>query len=84
MREMCSPSQTVGPFFRIGLEHLCARPNALTVSGGVTVRGRVLDANKEPVPDAMLELWRASQKEDDASVNRGIAACPGFIRVATR
>ncbi|MFY9746901.1 MAG: protocatechuate 3,4-dioxygenase subunit alpha [Acidobacteriaceae bacterium] len=84
MREMCSPSQTVGPFFRIGLEHLCARPNALTVSGGVTVRGRVLDANKEPVPDAMLELWRAGQKEDDASVNKEALLLPqGFIRVAT-
>jgi protocatechuate 3,4-dioxygenase alpha subunit len=55
-----SGSQTVGPFFRIGLEHLCssgAKPVALCEI--VTVRGSVVDGDGLPVPDALLEIWHA-------------------------
>jgi protocatechuate 3,4-dioxygenase alpha subunit len=49
-------SQTVGPFFRIGLERLmdCAPAND---SAAVTIHGRVLDRDGAPVSDAMLEFW---------------------------
>jgi protocatechuate 3,4-dioxygenase alpha subunit len=47
-------SQTVGPFFRIGLSWLEGTSSA----GGVTVRGRVLDGLGQPVPDAVLEVWQ--------------------------
>ena len=55
-------SQTVGPYFSIGLTRLkkdnLAGPG---VSGErVTISGRVLDGDGEPVPDAMLELWQAN------------------------
>jgi protocatechuate 3,4-dioxygenase alpha subunit len=55
-------SQTVGPFFSIGLcrsikENLAA-PD---VSGErVTIEGHVLDGDGKPVPDAILEIWQAN------------------------
>ena len=46
-----TPSQTVGPFFAIGLEdHPCAE-------GPAQLEGRVLDGAGEPVPDAVVEVW---------------------------
>jgi protocatechuate 3,4-dioxygenase, alpha subunit len=53
-----TPSQTVGPFFSIGL---CARPENEVVApgmpGAVRIEGRVLDGAGEPVPDSMVEIW---------------------------
>jgi protocatechuate 3,4-dioxygenase alpha subunit len=53
-----TPSQTVGPFFSIGL--LGRSANEL-VPEGVVVSGRVLDGAGEPVPDAMVEIWQANE-----------------------
>jgi protocatechuate 3,4-dioxygenase, alpha subunit len=52
-------SQTVGPFFRIGLEYLIDRAPALDadIAGGIEIRGRALDRDGTPVPDAVLEFW---------------------------
>ena len=52
-------SQTVGPYFRIGLEYLIDRTPALDVdpAGRIEIRGRVLDRDGIPVPDAVLEFW---------------------------
>ena len=52
-------SQTVGPYFRIGLEYLMDREPKLKPEEPdvVEIAGRVLDANGAPVPDAMLEFW---------------------------
>lgn len=51
-----TPSQTVGPYFTIGL---CReRQNEVVPGGSVHVVGHVLDANGEPVADAMIELWQ--------------------------
>ena len=55
-------SQTVGPFFAIGLDRLnrdeLAGPG---VSGErVTIAGRVLDGDGAPVPDALIEVWQAN------------------------
>jgi protocatechuate 3,4-dioxygenase alpha subunit len=62
MSLQATTSQTVGPFFLIGLEWLfmdnLAGPG---VSGKrVEIEGRVLDAHGQGVPDAMLELWQAN------------------------
>jgi protocatechuate 3,4-dioxygenase, alpha subunit len=56
---MTTPSQTVGPFFSIGL--LGRSANEL-VARGVEVTGRVLDGAGEPVPDAMVEIWQADEE----------------------
>ncbi len=51
-----TPSQTVGPFFAIGL---CREKQSEVVPGGsVRIVGRVLDGVDEPVPDAVVELWQ--------------------------
>jgi len=55
-------SQTVGPYFRIGLEWL-HRDNLVGegVSGDrITIQGRVFDGDGIPVPDAMIEIWQAN------------------------
>lgn len=72
-------SQTVGPYFRIGLEYLIERASAVPLSRPVTMRGRVLDRDGAPVADAMLEFWSSACREEashDAFPN-------GFRRVAT-
>src|SRR5476649_430905 len=55
-----TPSQTVGPFFAIGLSttigsHVVdeGAPGALRISG------QVLDGAGDPVPDALIETWQA-------------------------
>jgi protocatechuate 3,4-dioxygenase, alpha subunit len=55
-------SQTIGPFFEIGL-HWLVQDNLAPegVSGErVTIEGRVLDGDGVPVPDAFLEIWQAN------------------------
>jgi protocatechuate 3,4-dioxygenase alpha subunit len=55
-------SQTVGPFFHIGLRAVEAavRPGA----SAVTVRGRVTDGAGVAVPDALLEVWAPATPRD--------------------
>ncbi len=62
MSLVTTTSQTVGPFFKIGLEWL-NRDNLVGegVSGErVTIQGRVFDGDGVPVPDAILEIWQAN------------------------
>ncbi len=79
-----SGSQTVGPFFRLGLEHLCSR-RATRIEDAeiVTVHGKVLDGDGVPVPDAVLEIWHAdAQGEYSGEFDEsGRAVC--FTRAAT-
>jgi len=56
-----TPSQTVGPYFSIGFSWLERSDLTEGATGGarVSVRGRVLDGDGQPVPDAVLEIWQA-------------------------
>jgi len=55
-----TPSQTVGPFFSIGLDRLNRADLAEGNPGEhVVVQGRVLDGDGQGVPDAVLEIWQA-------------------------
>ncbi len=54
-----TPSQTVGPYFSLGL--LDPPANEL-VPGGIRITGRVLDGAGEPVPDAVVEIWQADEE----------------------
>ena len=56
---MITPSQTVGPFFSLGL--LDRSSNEL-VPGGIRITGRVVDGAGDPVPDAMVEIWQADEQ----------------------
>jgi protocatechuate 3,4-dioxygenase alpha subunit len=55
-----TPSQTVGPFFAIGL----CRPgeNEVVAGGSVRVVGRVLDGAGDPVSDAVVEFWQPGDR----------------------
>jgi protocatechuate 3,4-dioxygenase, alpha subunit len=54
-------SQTVGPFFHLGMTYL--ERESLVAEGltgeRITLRGKVLDGDGKPVPDAMVEIWQA-------------------------
>jgi protocatechuate 3,4-dioxygenase alpha subunit len=55
-----TPSQTVGPFFAIELPYGDGRyavPEG--TPGAIWLRGRVLDGDGAPVPDALVETWQA-------------------------
>ena len=54
-------SQTVGPYFAIGLNLLITPDIAAPGVAGerFTLKGRVFDANRKPIPDAMIEVWQA-------------------------
>jgi protocatechuate 3,4-dioxygenase alpha subunit len=50
-----TPSQTVGPFFAIGLSR--GPQNEVVPGGSVRIAGRVVDGDG-PVHDAVVELWQ--------------------------
>ena len=54
---MITPSQTVCPYYTLGLLY----SNEL-VSDGIRITGRVLDGAGEPVPDAVVEIWQADEE----------------------
>jgi protocatechuate 3,4-dioxygenase, alpha subunit len=86
-----TPSQTVGPFFHLGL----ARPEwgdlTSDASRGerIAIEGRVIDGDGAPVPDAMLEVWQANaagryNHPDDHQTDKPLDPhFRGFGRVAT-
>jgi protocatechuate 3,4-dioxygenase, alpha subunit len=83
-------SQTVGPFFRIGFKWLYVDNLAGEGARGdkVEISGRVLDADGQPIPDAMLELWQANAHgkyahPDDAQEKSADPAFSGFGRIPT-
>ena len=51
---MRTPSQTVGPYYSIGL---CRRPENILVEHGAELSGRLLDGQDDPIADGMIELW---------------------------
>jgi protocatechuate 3,4-dioxygenase alpha subunit len=55
-----TPSQTVGPFFSIGLPwddgpHVVPSDTP----GAITITGTVYDGRGQPVPDSLIETWQA-------------------------
>jgi protocatechuate 3,4-dioxygenase, alpha subunit len=63
MKRVPTASQTVGPFFHVGL----ARPELADLTRGgkalgerILLEGQVRDGDGAPVPDAMLEIWQAN------------------------
>ena len=81
---IATPSQTVGPYFRIGLAWLFNADLAGPAAAGqrLTVSGRVLDGAGTGVEDAMLEIWQAGPAGRYPEVSRP-PGWAGFGRVAT-
>lgn len=91
MSFQATTSQTVGPYFSIGLDWLNSDDLAGSgVSGErVTIRGSVLDADGAPVPDALLEIWQADAQgkyahPDDPQKKSIETGFFGFGRIPTR
>jgi protocatechuate 3,4-dioxygenase alpha subunit len=83
-----TPSQTVGPYLHLGLTD--ARSISRIAGDGAKgqrlwLTFRVLDGERVPVPDAMIELWQADSEgnygQPDSRANG--AAFGGFGRLAT-
>ena len=56
-----TPSQTVGPYFAIGLTWDDGAEVVPQGTGGAFwIRGRVFDGGGDPIPDAMIETWQAN------------------------
>jgi protocatechuate 3,4-dioxygenase alpha subunit len=57
-----TPSQTVGPFFSLGLTrkplNIIAPANA--EGQHIRIEGQIVDGDGKPVPDAMVEIWQAN------------------------
>ncbi len=91
-----TPSATVGPFFLFGLVPSTLGGTDLITNNLVTadvsgerirIEGRVLDGDRVPVPDALVEIWQADaagryRHPQDARA-RPNAAFLGFGRAAT-
>ncbi|MEA2247475.1 MAG: protocatechuate 3,4-dioxygenase, alpha subunit [Solirubrobacteraceae bacterium] len=81
MALVLTPSQTVGPYFPIGLTWDDG-PFAVDegTDGAIRLRGRVTDGAGDPVPDAMVESWQAGPDGRFAHPDdpRGAASAPGF------
>jgi protocatechuate 3,4-dioxygenase alpha subunit len=85
-----TPSQTIGPFFRVLVPErgalVMAAPEALGTR--ITVTGKVLDGSGAGVPDALLEVWQANAEGgwnhlDDSSGSIQTETFWGFGRIST-
>lgn len=90
MSQPATASQTVGPFFHIGLERLYVADLAASVKAGerLTIQGRVLDGDGQPVSDALIEIWQADSRgkyahPEDTRAKPLTPGFKGFGRVAT-
>jgi protocatechuate 3,4-dioxygenase, alpha subunit len=90
MHLTATASQTVGPFFRIGLERLYVTDLAPSAAAGekTAFLGHVVDGDGKPVSDAILEIWQANTHgkyahPDDTQNKPLTPGFRGFGRVAT-
>ena len=85
-----TPSQTVGPFYHIGMifggENEMV--NERTLGERIHIRGKVWDGDGEPVTDALLEIWQADAQghfnhEADAAHEEADKHFTGYGRAST-
>jgi protocatechuate 3,4-dioxygenase, alpha subunit len=80
-----TPSQTVGPYFAIGLPWP-GGPDAVEpdTPGAIRIGGMVYDGRGAPVPDALIETWGADPDGRFADLYEhggpGLAGFRGFAR----
>ncbi|MEX0806876.1 MAG: protocatechuate 3,4-dioxygenase subunit alpha [Candidatus Binatia bacterium] len=57
-----TPSQTVGPFYSIGVTRQTTNVLVSDAAEGqrIGIEGQILDGDGKPVPDAMVEIWQAN------------------------
>ena len=91
MKLIPTASQTVGPYFHLGLTD----PRSVGYIAGPAAKGErvtlvctVLDGDGVPVPDAMLEIWQANadgkyHHPEDTQEKAVDPACEGFGRMGS-
>jgi protocatechuate 3,4-dioxygenase alpha subunit len=91
MSLQATTSQTVGPYFHIGLSRLFVDDLAGSGIHGqrVEIEGRVLDGDGQGVPDAMIEIWQANAHgkyahPEDHQDRPAEAGFQGYGRTPTR
>lgn len=80
---LLTPSQTIGPFFKYGLDWPGGEklfPDSVP-GRRIRVGGIVTDYKDQPVPDALIEFWQADASGRFDGPRKGATA--GFGRVAT-
>jgi protocatechuate 3,4-dioxygenase alpha subunit len=83
-----TPSQTVGPYLHIGFDWLSSTQLVSPDTPGehVLIEGQLTDAEGNPVPDGLIEIWQADAQgvyahaEDGRQQTKGFQ---GFGRCAT-
>jgi protocatechuate 3,4-dioxygenase alpha subunit len=84
-----TPSQTLGPYFVIALtaDNVMA-PDSADPATRLTLEGRVLDGDGDPIEDALVEIWQANahgryrhpaDRREDAPLHEdfsGYGRCP--------
>ncbi len=85
-----TPSQTVGPFYSIGMIRSAQNDltNERTLGQRIIVRGRVLDGEDDAVTDAVVEVWQADSRgiynhPDDPRHEQADPNFRGYGRVGT-
>jgi protocatechuate 3,4-dioxygenase alpha subunit len=90
MSLLTTPSQTVGPYLRIGFLPLLI--DAIAPAGvpgeRITIQGRMSDGDGKPVNDGVLEIWQADAQGNYAHPEHGqktvaANAFRGFGRILT-
>jgi protocatechuate 3,4-dioxygenase alpha subunit len=80
---LITPSQTIGPFFRHGLEWPGGDklfPES-TPGRHIRVSGIVFDSRNQPMPDALIEFWQPDASGRFSAKRAGASA--GFGRIQT-
>jgi protocatechuate 3,4-dioxygenase alpha subunit len=76
-----TPSQTVGPYFAIGLPWP-EGPNAVPegTPGAIAITGTIYDGDGDPVPDHLVETWQADSEGRFADLHGhgGVSELAGF------
>ena len=57
---MRTPSQTVGPYYAIGL---CRRPDDELAPDGIELTGQLFDGRGEPIVDGVVEVFDAASRQ---------------------
>lgn len=87
-----TPFSTVGPFFKLLLRNRTEGMDCLvsdrTAGERITISGRLLAGDGQPVDDGLVEIWQADangchRHPDDPGQSRADPTFSGFGRVAT-
>jgi protocatechuate 3,4-dioxygenase alpha subunit len=79
---LTTPSQTVGPYLRIGFTALAVDTIAPSAAAGEhqTIEGHVVDGDGKPVSDAVLEIWQADASGKYAQAEDATRSAAGKFR----